>query len=126
MVQTFTDRRSRTVTLPFVLLASPIAWLLSLTVSYVGHDFACAGAETATFTVSTGALSVVLFILNIVLLLVAAASGVLGLRIHRATRDSGEAGATAQFIGITGFAMAVLFVFGIILIAVNYLVFAAC
>jgi hypothetical protein len=123
---TFTDRRSRTVTLPFVLLASPIAWLLSLTVSYVGHDFACAGAETATFTVSTDALSVVLLILNIILLIVAAASGVLGFRIYRSARDTGESAATAQFIGVTGLAMAVLFVFGIILIAVNYLVFAAC
>lgn len=120
------SERTRTVMVPFVLLAAPIAWLLSLSVSYVAHDFACSAAETSDFGVSPEALRVALAVPNVILFAVAAAAGIAGLRMYRASRRSSDPPGTTAFVGMTGFVSAVLFVFGIALITVNLLIFAAC
>lgn len=111
--------------MPIVLLGPPVAWLLALGLSYIGQDFACSAARSAGRASPGTGLTATVILIDIVLLLVTMAAGVLAARLY-ADRDHRRAGHTAAFVGLTGVALAVLFSFGIVLIAVNPTVLGAC
>lgn len=126
-----TSRRSRSALLPFVLLGPAVAWLLSLAVSYVVHDFFCAAAATAGTTAPVTGLRIGIVALNVVLLAVTVVAGVLAVSVYRAAREPATAAARplagpARFVGLAGIGMAVLFGLGIVLIATTPVVVGAC
>lgn len=126
-----TTRRSRSALMPFVLLGPAVAWLLALSVSYVVHDFLCAAMRSAGEDPPVGALRVGILALNVVLLAVTVVSGVVALQLFRAARHRSDevresVAASARFIGAAGMGMAVLFGFGIVLIATTPVVVGAC
>lgn len=125
------SRRSRSALVPFVLLGPAVAWLLSLAVSYVVHDFICAAAETAGTTAPLTGLRVGIVAFNVVLLAVAVVAGVLAVAVYRSARPSADETpkpltGPARFVGLAGIGMAVLFGLGIVLIATTPVVVGAC
>lgn len=129
------SRRSRTALAPFLLLGPAVAWLLALSLSYVVHDFLCAAAETAGESAPVGPLRVGIVALNVLLLAVTVAAGILAFFVYRQARrrtddrtdePEGALAGPAQFVGAAGIGMAVLFGFGIVLIATTPVVVGAC
>lgn len=130
-MRSLASRRSRQVYLPFVLLGPAVAWLLSLSVSYVVHDFVCAAARTAGDPAPLAALRAGIVVVNVVLLLVALGAGILAVAMYRASRrpedeDAEAVVAPTRFAGVTGIALAVLFAFGIVLIGMTPVAVGAC
>lgn len=125
------SRRSRSALVPFLLLGPAVAWLLALSVSYVVHDFLCAAAETAGESAPVGPLRVGIVAMNVLLLAVTVAAGILSFFVLRETRRRGDETegtltGPARFVGAAGIGMAVLFGFGIVLIATTPVVVGAC
>lgn len=105
-------------------LAPPVAWLLSLGLSYVIEDFVCTAAASAGAPAPTETVRVLIVVLNIVLLLVTVAAGLAGFAAARRAPSNGSG--AALFLGYTGALLAMMFAFGIILIGINPLVLEVC
>jgi TRAP-type mannitol/chloroaromatic compound transport system permease small subunit len=119
------QRRSGRVLGLIALLTPPVAWLISLAVSYAIEDFACAAAATADGAAPETAVRTVVLGLNAVLLVVTGLAVAAGVRAART--GSGEEEERVQvFLGTTGAALGTLFAFGIVLIAWNPLVLEVC
>lgn len=114
------------VLFPFVLLGPPVAWLLTLSISYLGQDFACSAARSDGRALPGAGLTTALILINVALLLLALTAGLAGARLYLAGRSRQRADRTAGFVGLTGIVLTVLFSFGIVLIMVNPTVWAAC
>lgn len=105
-------------------LAPPVAWLLSLGLSYAIEDFVCTAAASAGAPPPTETVRVLIVVLNIVLLLVTVVAGLAGFAAARRAPSHGSG--AALFLGYTGALLAIMFAFGIILIGINPLVLEVC
>jgi hypothetical protein len=121
-----TGRSRRDTRLGVVALLVPAAaWLGSLGLSYTVEDFTCSAAATSSLTVDADALRAVLLGLNAVLLVVALLAGWAGLSVARRSRGP-HGSPLLSFLGYTGAGLALVFAFGILLIAWNPLVLEVC
>ncbi|GAB2943877.1 hypothetical protein GCM10027280_35690 [Micromonospora polyrhachis] len=106
------------------LLVPPVAWALSLALSYAIQDFTCSAYGSVAEPPPEGAIFAVLTVLNAVLFLVTVLAGIAGFvvarRIGRGRRSP------LVFLGYVGAGLAVVFGFGIVLIAWPQFVVEVC
>lgn len=115
--------RARAIAAIAAFVVPPLAWLISLALSYVLQDFTCTAAASAAAVPPEDMLRIALLILNGGLLIVTVVSGVLSVVLAR--RDDDERN-TVMFLAWTGAASAALFGFGIVLIGIHPLMFGMC
>lgn len=106
------------------ILVPPVAWIASLGLSWAVQDFTCTAAFTTGTPVPDTALFTVLMVMNLVLLLVIVAYGLVSVRDLR--RGVRERAPLVSFLGLTGIALAVMFGFGVVMIGATPLVFEIC
>ncbi|MCW4384782.1 hypothetical protein OH146_03230 [Salinibacterium sp. SYSU T00001] len=132
-------RRKHLALAAIAVLASPAAWLASLWLSWGVQDFTCSAAASADSDAPAAGLFVILLVMNIVLLVLAALSGVVGWVLARHSRaatqqaesdggngESANRPGVLSFLGVTAAVLSLLFCYGIILITANPLVFEVC
>jgi hypothetical protein len=107
------------------MLVPPVAWALSLGLSYAVQDFTCSAAASASDPDPAASLRAVLLALNGVLLVATLVAGAGGLAAGRRSRRGKDSGLVA-FLGYVGAGLALVFAFGIVLIAANPLVLEVC
>ncbi len=120
------ERRDAWV-IAFVLLGSAAAWLIALAVSYAVADFSCIRRGRGVGAI----VPVTILALNVVLAAVPVASGWVAFRLWRTPRGRRAAGTesraeVARFAGVVGIGLAAIFLLGLVLLAVNPLVFWDC
>lgn len=103
-----------------VLVVPLLAWITSLAASYVLQDFTCTAYSTAGHEPPEQALLIVITAVNVVLLAITIACGVLAWRETRAHTG------VRHFLGYIGVALAAFMAWGIILIAVNPFILGVC
>lgn len=121
------DRR-RTAIAVTAAVVPPIAWLVSLAMSYVIQGFSCAAASSADVAPPEETLHVILIVLNVVLLAVTVAAGIAGLLLARSLMTTGEhtGSRVLVFLGWAAVVLALVFGYGIILIGGGVVVLPAC
>lgn len=106
-----------------LFLVPPVAWVLSLGLSYLVEDFACSAAASAGAAAPITAIRTTILVLNVLLLLATAIAGILAVRLRRG-RSVGHP--TVRFLGWGTIASALVFGYGIVLIIVSALLLGTC
>ncbi|MEW2380492.1 hypothetical protein AB0873_00105 [Micromonospora sp. NPDC047707] len=120
------DRRDAWA-IAFVLLGPAVAWLVALAASYAVADVSCYLRNGGRGV--SAAVPVTILALNAVLAVVPLVAGWVAVRLWRGGRRGrrGVAGAElARFAGAVGLGLAAIFLLGLVLLAVNPLVFWNC
>ncbi|PZF92780.1 hypothetical protein [Micromonospora deserti] len=126
-------RRERrdALTIAFVLLGPAAAWLVALGASYAVADASCTLRQSGRGVGLN--VPVTILALNAVLAVVPVAAGWVAFRLRqRSPRGRRAGGGTraraelARFAGVSGIGLAVIFLLGVVLLAVNPLVFWNC
>lgn len=106
-----------------LFLVPPVAWVLSLGLSYLVDDFVCSAAWSVGAEAPATGVRLIVVVLNLVLLAVTAVAGVLA---FRGRRRSGRAAHVMSFLSWTTVGSAALFGYGIVLIAASAFVLRTC
>ncbi|MFC7402813.1 hypothetical protein [Citricoccus sp. GCM10030269] len=106
------------------LFVPPLAWLISLGMSWMVQDFTCTASMTAGAPPPETGLWITLLVMNAVLLALTVSSGFVSGRTLRTGRSTGVTLTT--FLGTTGIILAVVFAFGILLIGMTPLALEVC
>lgn len=118
--------RSRSAALSVAaVLVPPVAWVGALGLSYVVQDFACTAYASAGRTPPTTVIGAAVIGLDVVLLLLTLAAGVVAWRTNRGAPTS-DSSPLFGFLGRLGLLLALGFGAGIVMIAVNPLVLEVC
>jgi hypothetical protein len=107
------------------VLAPIVAWAISLAGSYVLQDFVCSAVGSAGRAAPGSGLTLTLVVLNVAMLLVCIAAGVLAVVAGRAAGKEAGAG-LARFLALFGVLSAFMFGYGVVLIAVTPLLYGPC
>ncbi|MDG4798226.1 hypothetical protein [Micromonospora sp. WMMD1082] len=119
------DRRDA-YAIAFVLLGPAVAWLVALAASYAVADAGCTLRDSGRpFPVNV---PVTILALNVVLAAVPVVAGRVAWRLFRRPRgrDPVVRTETTRFAGVAGIGLAVIFLFGLVLVAINPLFFWHC
>lgn len=116
--------RPVTVRAVLALLASPAAWLVSLGLSYAVEDFTCAAFASAGAPAPAGSVRGVLLGLNVLMLALTVAAGVVSWRVLRT--EQAHRSALVRFLGQGGVSFAAVFALGVVLIGMNPLLLEVC
>lgn len=106
------------------VLVPPAAWLAALGLSYVVQDFACSAYTSAGRVPPATAIGAVVVGLDVVLLALTLAAGVVAWQAYR--HASAEHSPLPGFLGVLGMILSLAFAGGIVMIAVNPLVLEVC
>lgn len=107
------------------VLVPPVAWVSALGLSYVVQDFACTAYASAGRTPPTAMIGAAVVGLDVVLLVLTLAAGVVAWRTDRRARTS-DSSPLFGFLGRLGLFLALGFGAGIVMIAVTPLVLEVC
>lgn len=107
------------------VLVPPVAWVCALGLSYVVQDFACTAYASAGRNPPTTVIGTVVVTLDVVLLVLTLAAGVVAWRTGRRA-TAGDSSPLFGFLGRLGTFLSLGFAAGIVMIAVNPLVLEVC
>lgn len=102
------------------VVVPPLAWIMSLAASYVIQDFTCTNFASAGRPGPDGPVLWLILGLNAVLLILAVLAGAAGWRQWRTGHR------TVRYLGLVGAGASLLFVLGIVLIAMPPLFLEVC
>ncbi|QGN49907.1 hypothetical protein ACN26Y_29165 [Micromonospora sp. WMMD558] len=117
------DRRDAWA-IAFVLLGPAVAWLVALAASYAVADVSCYLRNGGRGV--SAAVPVTILALNAVLAVVPLVAGWVAVRLRRGGRRGVAGAELARFAGAVGLGLAAIFLLGLVLLAVNPLVFWNC
>lgn len=106
------------------LIIPPFVWIAALGLSWAIQEFTCSAVVSTGAPVPETALLTALLVVNAVMLLIAAASGLFSIRLLREGRNARAQPMT--FIGATGIGFSIFFGIGIVLIGAMPLTLEVC